>query len=98
YDQVGRELADKSQGLSNLTRELESLRAESGYLSNLLTEYNREFEARLHIVELQRYREQLQAAKLVAEDTRANDGDKFKSQLALVETSIGKIEAAIGGV
>ena len=98
YDVVGRELATKSQGLSNLTKELESLRAESGYLSNLLTEYNREFEARLHIVELQRYREQLQAAKLAGEDSRMSEGDKFQSQLSLVETSIGKIDEAIGGV
>ena len=98
YDAVGRELATKSQSLSNLTKELESLRAESGYLSNLLTEYNREFKARLHIVELQRYREQLQAAKLAGEDSRMSEGDKFQSQLSLVETSIGKIDEAIGGV
>jgi len=98
FDAVGRDLADKSQGLSNLTKELESLRAESGYLSNLLTEYNREFEARLHIVELQRYRDALQACRLTLEDTGVSDGDKFKSQIGLVETSLGKIEEAIGGV
>tara|TARA_R110002072_G_scaffold100429_7_gene221260 strand:- start:4953 stop:6398 length:1446 start_codon:yes stop_codon:yes gene_type:complete len=97
YDAVGRELADKTQGLSNLTQQLEALRAESGYLSNLLTQYGNEFASRLHIAELQRYDAKLKASNLAMQDSRMSDGDKFGQQLGIVETSLDKIEDAIGG-
>jgi len=98
FDEIGSELADKSQSLSNLTKELDGLRAESNYLSTLLTDYNREFETRLHVVELQRYDEQLNKTRLLLEDTTAKDGDKLASQLGIVETSLDKLDEAIGGV
>jgi len=98
FEEIGQELAEKSQGLSNLTAELKSLRAESAYLSTLLTDYNREFESRLHIVELQRYSEQLKQTQILLEDTTAADGDKLGSQLGVVETSLDKMEEAIGGI
>lgn len=98
FEEIGQELAEKSQGLSNLTEELKSLRAESAYLSTLLTDYNREFKARLHIVELQRYSDQLKQTQLLLEDTTAADGDKLASQLGVVETSLDKMEGAIGGL
>ncbi|MGK0520697.1 MAG: biopolymer transport protein ExbB [Planctomycetota bacterium] len=98
FDTVGAELADKTQGLSNLSNQLEALRAESGYVSNLLTQYGNEFASRLHIVELQRYDEKLKAARLAMEDSRLSDGDKFSQQLGIVATSLDKIEDAIGGV
>ena len=97
YETVGSELADKTQGLSNLIKQLDALRAESGYLSNLLAQYGNEFEARLHVVELQRYDEKIQAAKLAMENSKLTDGDKFVEQLGVVETSLDKIEDAIGG-
>ena len=98
YEQVGRELADKSQGLSNLSGEIQELREESSFLASLLTDYNREFDSRLHIAEKHRYRDQLKKVQLLLEDSNATEGDKLISQVDVVDRSIGKIDEAIGGV
>lgn len=97
FDEVGTQLADKTQGITNLTTQLEGLRAESGYVSNLLDQYGSEFASRLHVVELQVYDEKIKATKLALENDKLSDAEKFGHQLGLVETSLDKLEGAIGG-
>lgn len=97
YDQVDKDLAERTQDLSNAQSKVEDLRAQSNYLGNLLNQYSNEFQARLHIAELQRYQEVINKSNLVREDTTKGDGDKFAVQIEMVNASLDKIDDAIGG-
>lgn len=97
-NRIGQDLASRNQSLSDLTAELDSLRAESDYLSTLLTQFTDEFDSRLHVVDMLRFKSQVDAATLAREDTRKSDGEKFALQLDVVGASLTKIEDAIGGV
>ena len=59
----------RSLDLTSLQSEIKSREDETGYLANLLGEYIRNFESRLHIAELQRYEEPLEKARLAPENT-----------------------------
>ena len=63
-DSLNRSLDTKSLELTNLKSELKGRGDERDYLSNLFDEYIRNVETRVHIVELQRYQDQLEEARL----------------------------------
>jgi biopolymer transport protein ExbB len=83
--------------LTNLQNEIKSRREESAYLSNLLGEYIRNFESRLHIAEIQRYREALETAKLAAENTGLSEQDIYQAQAKLLDVSLSRLHDALGG-
>ncbi len=69
YQQTARLLDSRTLDLSNLNSEIKSRQDEKNYVSNLLGEYIRNFESRLHIIELQRYKAILESAKLAPENS-----------------------------
>lgn len=97
YQAAARELDSRLLDLSNLRNEIKSRREESSYLSNLLGEYIRNFEARVHIAEVQRYREALEAARLAPENSNLSEQEVFALQAALLATSLERLEDALGG-
>ncbi len=97
YQQKSRLLDSRTLDLSNLRTEIKSRQDEASYLSNLLGEYIRNFESRLHIAEIQRYSKDLDAAKLAPENTNLSQEEIFKKQAALVTTSIERLNEALGG-
>jgi len=92
-----RRLDGRTLDLSNMQSELESRRDEASYLSSLLGEYVRNFESGLHIAEVQRYQDALDAAKLAAENRALSEQQVFQAQLALVNTSVERLYDALGG-
>jgi biopolymer transport protein ExbB len=97
YQQTTRELDTRTLNLSNLRTEIESRREEKTYLFNLLSEYIRNFEARLHIAELQRFSEPLEAAKLAPENANLSETEVYQAQAALVAASLDRLHDALGG-
>jgi biopolymer transport protein ExbB len=97
YQQTTRLLDSRTLDLSNLKNEIESRREEGTYLSNLLSEYIRNFESRLHISELQRYRKPLEDAKLAAENTALSRQDVYSAQAAMLEVSLDRLYDALNG-
>lgn len=97
HQQVTRLLDSRTLDLGNLRTEIQSRRDEVGYLSNLLGEYVRNFESRLHIAELQRYRGALDAAKLAAENTALSGHEVFAEQARLLSVSLERLHDALGG-
>lgn len=97
FDAVSSDLVQKTDNLTTLESTLKSLNTQSDYLSTLLGQYGEEFKARLHIAELQRYAEKLDAAKLALENSKLTDEDRFATQLSVVELSLDKLEDALGG-
>jgi biopolymer transport protein ExbB len=97
FQQTQRLLDGRTLDLSNLRTELKTRQDEQGYLGNLLGEYGRNLESRMHIAELQRHAPALTAAKLAAENTTLSESELFGAQSALLETSIGRLDDALGG-
>jgi biopolymer transport protein ExbB len=97
YQQVMRQLDSRNLDLNNLRSEIKSRQGEKGYVSNLLGEYIRNFQTRVHIAELGRYTEAMDAAVLAPENSNLSDQEIFVQQTALVETSIQRLQEAVGG-
>ncbi len=97
YQQASRLVDTRTLDLTNLQNEIKSRREESAYLSNLLGEYIRNFESRLHIAEIQRYRDALETAKLAAENTGLSEQDIYQAQAKLLEVSLNRLHDALGG-
>lgn len=97
FQQTDRLLHTRTLDLSNLRAEIKSRQQEASYLSNLLTEYSRNFESRLHIAEVHRYEEALDAATLAAENSTLSQDQIYDAQVALLETSLDRLHEALGG-
>lgn len=97
YQQTTRLLDSRTLDLSNLRTEIQSRQEESTYLSNLLGEYVRNFESRLHISEIERYRESLETAKLAAENSHLSRQEVYEAQAELLQASIERLNDALGG-
>lgn len=97
FQDTKRLLDSRSLDLSNLQGEIKKRRDESSYLGNLLGEYIRNFESRLHIAELQRYEGAIQTAKLAPETEGLSPEAAFAQQAALLTVSIDRLEEALGG-
>ncbi len=97
YRETSRQLDSTTLDLGNLRTEIKSRKEESTYLSNLMGEYVRNFESRLHIAEVQRYREPLDGAKLALENTGLSQEDVFRVQAGLVTASLDRLHDALGG-
>lgn len=97
YQQAVRLVDTRSLDLTNLTAEVAQRKDQASYLSNLLTEYGRNFETRLHIAELQRHREPLQAARLALDDAKVDQDALFGKQIDVVDAALGRLEDVLGG-
>ncbi|MEY4673903.1 MAG: Biopolymer transport protein ExbB [Planctomycetota bacterium] len=97
YQQTTRLLDGRTLDLSNLRTEIKARSDESSYLDNLLNEYARNFEARMHISELQRNEKVLERAKLAAENTQLAEAEVFAAKTDLLLASLERLEDALGG-
>lgn len=97
YQQTTRLLDSRTLDLSNLRSEIKSREQEKSYLSNLLGEYIRNFETRLHIAEIHRYEEALEEAKLAPENSNLSDLQVYQTQATVVEVSIERLFDSLGG-
>ena len=97
FQDVKRTLDTRTLNVSNLRKEVDARKEEAGYLSNLLSEYVRNFETRVHIAEMQRYERTLETAKLAPENTNLSDREIYQQQAALVEASLQRLGDALGG-
>jgi biopolymer transport protein ExbB len=97
YQQKTRLLDASSLDLTNLRAEVKTREEDRGYLGTLVSEYVRNFESRLHIAELQRYKPVLDAVKLASGNSNLPAADVFKEQAALLSASLDRLEDALGG-
>ncbi len=97
YQQTSRLLDSRTLDLNNLRSEIKSRKEEATYLSNLLGEYIRNFESRLHIVELQRYSEELETAKLAAENSGLSAQEVYAAQARMLSVALNRLEDSLGG-
>jgi len=95
---AARVLESRTFDLTGLTRDIKAREEEVSYLGGLLGEYLRNFESGLHITELQRYRKELEEARLAAENAEMPKQELFRIKSKLLSTSIDRLEQSFGGV
>ncbi|MDZ8120184.1 MotA/TolQ/ExbB proton channel family protein [Pontiella agarivorans] len=97
HQKIMRQLDSRNLDLNNLRSDIKSRKGEKNYISNLLVEYTRNFETRLHIAELDLYENLVKAASLAPENSNLSDQEIFVKQTELVETSIQRLQEIVGG-
>jgi biopolymer transport protein ExbB len=96
-DARSRALDARNLELTQDQTELDAQREEIQYLSNLLGEYTRNVETRVHIAELQRYRSLFDGARLAPDTSGLTPADVFRAQGAVVEASLDRLHELVGG-
>ena len=97
YQQTARMLDSRTLDLNNLRTDIKTRKDESLYLSNLLSEYIRNFESRLHISEIDRYEDALEKAKLAAENSSLAEHEVLETQAGILTVSLERLNDALGG-
>jgi len=97
YDRVLRIRDGRSLDVSNLKAQIKSREDQNKYLANLLDEYGRNLETRLHIAESQRYGDRFTQGKNGALNSNLSLSENFQSRLDLVDLSVERIEEGLGG-
>ncbi len=83
--------------LNALKTEVNRARDSGKFLNSLLGEYEQRFETRIHIAEVERYRTVVAEAKGAAGNGNLSPAERFEAQAALLETSLDRLEALVGG-
>jgi len=97
HQKIMRQLDSRNLDLNNLRAEIKTRKGEKSYISNLLGEYTRNFQTRLHIAELDEYNDVISSASLAPENTNLTDEEIFLRQTMLVEASIKRLQNVVGG-
>ncbi len=96
-DRLSRDVDTGSLDLANLRTELKLRQDEVTYLGTILDEYRSGFEQRLNVSELQRYEPVIVAARNAPEDNNLSPVHKFNLRIALVKTSVVRLDEVMGG-
>ena len=96
-DSIARNLDTGSLDAGVRQGELKLRQEEFSYVANLLDEYTRNLETRLHVSEVQRYGALLQTAKEAPSDSDLTSAQKRERQLEVVRVSLGRLQELVGG-
>ena len=83
--------------LKSATTSAETRRKEVEYLTGLIADYSRNFETRIHIAEVQRYKPLITDAQIAVDDHNLADNEKISRQMPLVSASIDRLKGLLGG-
>jgi biopolymer transport protein ExbB len=82
---------------SNINTEVKVRTDENAYLGNLLDEYVRGFETRVHSGELPKYEKLIGEAKLAIENPNLMEADRFAKRLEVLKASATRLQENLGG-
>ena len=95
-DRLQRLRDNKTVSLTALKREVDGRKTEAQFLSTLGSDYLANFEARLHVAEIERNQEKLSKIKSIL-DSDNTEKDKMIARMNLLSLSINRIEELLGG-
>ncbi len=97
YDGTVRVLDGRTLDLTNLGADIKRRTDEASYLNNLLSEFIRNFEPRLHIAEVQRYEERIEAARIAPESSNLSPAEVYAEQIKILDLALERLEDSFGG-
>jgi biopolymer transport protein ExbB len=98
YEGVTRILDTRNLDISNLKTETKAKEDESFYISNLLDEFVRGFESKLHMAELPAVQVALEKAKAAAADAQLPVSEKFTAQIEPLRIGLKRSKETLGGM
>lgn len=84
--------------IANLKTGIKARQDELAYVGNLMDEYARTYESKVHVCELQNLGPAIETAKQVPANTTLSMGEKFSRQADFVNITIQRLFNAIGGM
>lgn len=98
HDRVAR-LADSGNlEIASMQARVKSRQEELAYVGNLLDEYVKTFETKVHVSELQTIGPAIESAKLAPANVTLTRDERFERQLGLAKKTIERLFDAIGGM
>lgn len=97
YDSITRSIDNGNLELAGIKAENKARQDELSYIGNLLDEYDRSFESKINISEMQYCGESLNSAKQATENTTLSMEDKFGKQIGFLDISVDRIANMVGG-
>ncbi|MEM9379717.1 MAG: MotA/TolQ/ExbB proton channel family protein [Planctomycetota bacterium] len=88
---------DAAIKLSNLSKKIADRKAEADFLTSAFTDYLRNFEARLHISEVQRYRDAIEAARNAPDNVNLSTAEIFTEQVRILDVALERLMELGGG-
>jgi len=88
---------NRNVDLRGFENRIARLKDNNNYLSSLLGDYIRRFETQVHIGELQLFEDIITVAKNSQENINLSGSDKFKTQLAVIELALDRVNDIVGG-
>lgn len=82
---------------SNVSTEVKLRGDENAYLGNILDEYVRGFESRIHSGEIAGYEKLLSETKLATENPNLTDSDRFAKRMEVLKKSVTRLKDNSGG-
>ncbi len=82
---------------SNINTEVKLRGDENAYLGNILDEYVRGFESRIHSGELANYEKLISETKLATENPNLTDTDRFVKRMEVLKRSVTRLQENSGG-
>jgi biopolymer transport protein ExbB len=98
HDRVTRLLDTGNLDIPMIKGEIKARQDELAYVGNLLDEYARTFESKIHVSEMQLAGKEIEKAKQASEDKDLTAEQKLERQLAFVDFSMKRMSDAIGGM
>ena len=98
HEQITGVSEEDNDALAAIKAEIKARQDELSYIGNLLDEYVRNFESKVHVSELQYYGKDIEVAKQASEDTSLSITETFSRQTGFVNVTIKRLFDAIGGM
>ncbi len=97
YDRVLRIRDSRTLDITNLKSQIKSREDGTNYLVNLLDEFTRNFESRIHITELQKIGDQLKALQNKGNNANLGTGEQLQARFDIVSMALDRLDASAGG-
>jgi len=97
YAPLTRSVDQAELELTNQKTAVKLAKEENSYLTNIMDEFTKGYESKIHVSEMQRVGEVLEKAKAAADNTDASLKDRFMDQLGLLKAAITRLGEVIGG-
>ena len=88
---------NNDMGLNRLRDQVKALKEQNNYAASLLDEFVRTFETRIDFSEVQLYQDTIDEARLILDDSDADQAERFEKQLDLISVALNRLDQLVGG-
>ena len=88
---------NNDMSLNRLRDQVKALNEQNDYAASLLDEFVRTFESRIDFSETQLYQEAIDEARLILDDSDADQAERFQKQLDVISVALSRLNQLVGG-